>query len=724
MRKKESYLYKESLYINCSRLKNCGSSVSLWNYIQQSKGFSNKETLKFLADNANYTLPHLEVYSEEKAKAAQEKADILEYANNYFIETIKTTAGNSAVDYLRKRGYSDNKIKEWEIGYFPTQESLKKNLLKREFSNEAISRSGVETKGLGGTHLLTIPYRDPVGRLKGFIVRTLEKDIQPKYKYTYGVDKDCFFNLNKARFSKTLIIVEGFLDALSAYSKGIKNIVATGGAIPSQTQIDSAAKYGAKSFVLALDNDEAGYKASARAIDLIYDRDLDCYVSEFHHNYKDPDELIKAEGIKAFKEIIDNSVSSVKWKLNYIFSKYNLSSDISAQYAKNEALDFLLNINDSLKAQQAIDTISNLLHIDPKNLEKEFLSYHRYKSEYQKKVQYKNLLSNAQELLSAGKLDEFEEIIQNELNKPKADNAKYLIDTYTFQNFLEEIKLAPDGLATGFESLDNYITIKPGTVNIIAGRPRHGKTTFMLNTVLNMIKQYKSKTFFFFSYEETRKDILIKMLAMTARDTISQTQNLKNIEYYLRGILRNKINNKRENIDKGLTSLKYFMDEGRFKIIDMPLYVDELADTIAYLDSKYDIGAIFIDYIQKIKIKGKFQSRQIELQKVSEKILETAKSLSLPIILGAQFNREALLKGKPRLENVRESGDIENDANTILGIYNESVEASEKEQKNMTDPVDLEMIILKNRNGRSNEIIKLHFYRPYLYIYEDNKEIF
>ena len=95
------------------------------------------------------------------------------------------------------------------------------------------------------------------------------------------------------------------------------------------------------------------------------------------------------------------------------------------------------------------------------------------------------------------------------------------------------------------------------------------------------------------------------------------------------------------------------------------------------LKERGKIGAIFIDYIQKIKFKGKSSTRQLELQKISETILETAKFNSVPIILGAQFGRGNTKQEVLRLDNLREAGDIENDAKLFLGIWNEAKEKSE-----------------------------------------------
>ena len=141
--------------------------------------------------------------------------------------------------------------------------------------------------------------------------------------------------------------------------------------------------------------------------------------------------------------------------------------------------------------------------------------------------------------------------------------------------------------------------------------------------------------------------------------------------------------------------------------------MDDLSKVIASLKERGKIGAIFIDYIQKIKFKGKSSTRQLELQKISETILETAKFNSVPIILGAQFGRGNTKQEVLRLDNLREAGDIENDAKLVLGIWNDAKEKSDsKGESLMSRTVDLDFVVLKNRNGPSNQTISLVFDRP------------
>ena len=114
--KPETYLYKTGIYIKCGRINRCGYAQSLWDYIQNTKGLTNRETLRELARLAGYTLPELEGYSEEKAKKARERANILEVALEYFKAQLwRTERGKEALDYLKERGYSEEELKRYGV---------------------------------------------------------------------------------------------------------------------------------------------------------------------------------------------------------------------------------------------------------------------------------------------------------------------------------------------------------------------------------------------------------------------------------------------------------------------------------------------------------------------------------------------------------------------------------------------------------------------------------
>jgi DNA primase len=332
--KAETYLYKTGIYIKCNRLNQCGYAQSLWDYIQNRKGLTNRETLRELARLAGYTLPELEGYSEENAEKARERANILEVALEYFKAQLwRTDRGKEALDYLNERGYAEEEIKDMELGFYPSQKQLEAYIINRVSTvsvADTLNTFGLTgmDKRLGDTHNVVIPYRDPVGRLKGFIVRTLLK-AEPKYLFTYGVERDTLFNLHEARGQDTLVVVEGFFDALIATQRGLKGVVGVGLASLTEAQLDNALRWKVKSFVLALDNDEEGQKETERALDLIDRKDLKASVVTLPEGYKDPDEVIngnKEKGlpalkIEAFRELVDNPESAARWKDKRLLSK-------------------------------------------------------------------------------------------------------------------------------------------------------------------------------------------------------------------------------------------------------------------------------------------------------------------------------------------------------------------------------------------------------------------
>jgi len=161
--------------------------------------------------------------------------------------------------------------------------------------------------------------------------------------------------------------------------------------------------------------------------------------------------------------------------------------------------------------------------------------------------------------------------------------------------------------------------------------------------------------------------------------------------------------------------------------------VDELTDYIAHLTEKYDTGAVLIDYIQKVKSNRTYQSRQLEIQDISRQLLETSLACSVPIVLGAQVNREVKGIEGLTLDTLREAGDIEQDANLVLGLWNktQNKEDLERDRQSVyhdkspaqaTDSVvDLDVVVMKNRDGVTNQKATLSFDRPVLKLKDREK---
>ena len=135
---------------------------------------------------------------------------------------------------------------------------------------------------------------------------------------------------------------------------------------------------------------------------------------------------------------------------------------------------------------------------------------------------------------------------------------------------------------------------------------------------------------------------------------------------------------------------------------------------MAYLNKRERIGALFIDYIQRMKTDRRTQDKRTEIAHISDSVLQIAKDSGLPIILGAQLNRatQDTKEKKPKLENLKEAGNLEEDANTVLSVYNESREKDENpegETYKGLQTVELEIKALKNREGEVNQTALLTF---------------
>lgn len=684
-------------------------------YIERKEGKSFREALHTLADAAHYTLQNNTELSPTPFSTIID--DIMETAYTFFSEQLHTTKkAQKARMYLEKRGYAPDKQEKMELGYYPSATEVRLFLQSRGFSDEYIDKSGLFTSGFGTTHSITIPYRDIVGRIKGFILRSIDDSVKPKYKFSTGTEKDTLFNAHKAKNAHEIIITEGFLDALHATAEGFTGIVGLGQVSITEKQAEFFKNRAHTPVILALDDDEAGKKGTISTAEHLLPYTSKIYILDSFNGYKDPDELISSAGIQAFRSLLPSALPYSVWKFRQLKQNYHEHlGTIEKDSLKESLFTHYVSVSNSLYASLIRTEILDLFQLTPEKFDAEIEHLRTIKNRQQAIQVYKKALNKSRELLEHERLEDLQEHLQNTTSEIRGKFISSVPLPYTFSSFVKDLSETLTGLQSGFKELDQYITFKPGTMSIIAGRPRHGKTTFMMNLVLQFIEKYPQKIFLFFSYEESRKDITLKILTNISEEIINVRQNVSNIENYLHGN-----NTSRPQINKAMEAVGNYLNSGRLQIFDSSHTADELHSIITALcKSHTSIGAVFVDYIQKVKIIGKFQSRQVELQKISEKLLECSKENNIPIILGAQLNREATSKSRPRLENLRESGDIENDANTVLAIYNESVEQQENElplANNESPKVDLEIHILKNRNGVSNRMVKLQFNRPILKI--------
>jgi len=666
------------------------------------------------------------------------------------LDTAKDKKAEDLRKYLKKRAYSPDDIKAMELGYIDSQAKLKTHLNNKGYTPEDIEAIKL-TEAIGNTHTLTIPLREPVGDIIGLTVRNINyKDTGEirKYLNSTGLTKtDKLFNLRAIIGKKDLIIVEGLLDCLLASARGIENVVSLGGKGFNKAQLETAIKHGAQKITLCYDNEKETIPNILKAIDLIKNNsELKIYVAQLPEGVKDPDELIRKEGAEAFKKVIDEAIGYSEYKLENIISKYAEAEDEGGELSAKDKDEFL---------EEIISTASKIQEpIDRDIFTKRFLSIKEIKElgiskasmdETVEKIKYKKdkviqgaklkaLLDEVEELQERGDIEGALNLLPAKLREIKAQSIAISFESLLIpvieSELRERLQEKPISLSSGYSiEEDEELLLPAGALTIFSAPTSHGKTTMLLNLALNTAEKYPEKEFHIFSYEEDRDSVLLKALNIYTNEKLSNN-NLKTLKSYytLPDNEKHKYFKTRTNVrdahDKyGIKEFeedreKFFkdlIDSRRLNIHYVDYTSDTLLEAIEFLNNKSNVGAIFIDYMQLLR-KGnnkKYNRRDEELKDICLGIKDTAVNTGLPIVLGAQFNRQVINHTGIHPTNIGEAGDIERIANTIIGFWNNNFKPLELKTNEIKDELLKENTfyckVLKMREGKVGSEFSLNF---------------
>jgi DNA primase catalytic core len=704
-------------------LENGGETLSLVDYVIRRDRVEFIQAVKILADVVGLQLPKGE-FNQESYQKYKDQATLLEDCNSYFIYCLENSTGADEVRaYLSSRGYSSEDIKAMELGYIPDQDKLFKYLLSKGYIQSLIDEVVKLNKGIGSTHRLTIPYRSG-GSVKGFKFRTTG-DATPKYLNSTGLDRlGGFFNLSGIKGDKDVVIVEGELDSLSATARGVENVIATGGSSISSDQVRDAIRRGAKSFTLCLDTEPGKEEETAKrltsAIEVILGEGVNrVYIVTLPNlggDKTDPDRLIKESGVDSFKTAIAQALPYYEYKLQETLNKYikiEEESGLLTYKDKDNLLDEIVTTAstlDPLHKEQYTKAFTSLEPIIALGITEESLAItvDRLTSTRDKEAQaidFKKLLTEATKLQDKGEVDKALELLDTRVKevklKDKATEFSSLLLPIKEDEVRQRLTKKPESLSSGYTIGGEELLLPSGAITVLSAPTSHGKTTFLINLALNVAQAYPDKEAYLFSYEEDSDSILINALN-TYLDTPLSGNNRTTLKNHFTG------GNSRTIEGKDMF-FKELIDTKRLNIHYSNYSSDTLIEAIRYLHKHAKPGAIFIDYIQLLNLpEGKYKtySRQEEIKQICIALKDIAVETGLPIILGAQFNREVVNQLRIHATKIGEAGDIERIANLIVGFWNNNFkplatdgELNEINNKGVA-PDTLYTTILKNRGGR------------------------
>lgn len=314
----------------------CGEHGDIISFTMKSENVGFVDAIKELADMAGMKLPEFKPRDPAIVQREESYFDITERAAAEYQKQLFTPAGAVALEYIRGRGFTDEMIKKYRLGYAP-----KNNLIANKFVNtkqDVLIGTGLCRRGDYGMYdffrdKLMFPIFSARGQVVAFSGRSLDGS-EPKYINTADTEifhkRKTIFGFNFARESihrnNRTIIVEGQIDAIQMQCHGFPETVAPLGTALTEDHLAILCKAN-RNIVFCFDGDTAGQKAAARAANLIlpFIRDNSDIKFAFVTGGKDPDEILKKSGKDAMDTIINNAtgLTDFIWEIankNYIVS--------------------------------------------------------------------------------------------------------------------------------------------------------------------------------------------------------------------------------------------------------------------------------------------------------------------------------------------------------------------------------------------------------------------
>ena len=365
-------VYEDTGTFHCFGCKESGNAI---HFLRKHDGVDFIEAVEMLASQVGMEVPKQET-SVDTSKAIQ----INNRAAELFYDQLKSENGNKTISYLKNRGISGETAKFFQLGYSSNKKPSLYENLKEEFDESDLNDSGLFGKNDDGGYYdrfrdrLMFPIRNVKGECIAFGGRLI-KDKKDQAKYLNSPETKTYkkkyevYGLHEIREidkrPESIFLVEGYMDVIGLYQHGVKNAVASSGTAFTQEQLRKILSYTNNIFIV-FDGDEAGYKASWRAVEnaLSIIREDTRISFIFLNPGEDPDSFISTHGKDAFLNLTKNAKTLSDFFIETIKEQDDLSSVEGRSMVAKFALPLVNKIsNDTLK-QVYINEMSKICDLD------------------------------------------------------------------------------------------------------------------------------------------------------------------------------------------------------------------------------------------------------------------------------------------------------------------------------------------------------------------------
>ena len=302
--------------------------------------------------------------------------DIYELSHKFYQNNINTEYGIKAKEYLYNRNLTDESIKEFGIGLSLNERDMLTKLLKsKKYDDKVLLRSGLINEN---NYILNDVYKNRImfplydlnGKVIGYNGRVYNVETENKYINSKETEifkkRELLYNYHKAkdecRKKKSVIIMEGPMDVIRAYTIGVKNCVATLGTAFGKEQAMLIRKL-SNNVILCFDGDEAGLKATKGAIEELAKLGIEPKIVRLENN-SDPDDYIIKNGKDRFISKIENPMNIIEFKESLLKSEYNLKNTKELATYISTMIDEINKIDDDILREVSITKLSKETEID------------------------------------------------------------------------------------------------------------------------------------------------------------------------------------------------------------------------------------------------------------------------------------------------------------------------------------------------------------------------
>ncbi len=364
----------------------CGVGGNVFTFLMQHDRLTFIEAVRVLAERAGINIPDENPAAAAMASENEGLYRACRAAGLYYYEQLTQGAdGGVGLAYFRGRGFSDETMKKFGLGYSQnTWDGLVRYATKEGLTSEVLEMAGLAlTRDDGSLYdrfrgRAMFPIFSPAGKVQAFGARKLRED-DPMAKYVNSPETPIYhkgktlYGLSLAkdviREKDAVILVEGYADVITVAQAGIGNIVASSGTALTEEQIKLIERY-TRTITLVYDADSAGSKATLRGVDLIIEQGLDVRVVELPEG-EDPDTFVRSQGSDAFQKLVDLAESFLDFKANYFRRLGMLANAEGKTRAIRSIVGTIARMKDELRRNVYIQSLAEKYSLSETVLQRE-----------------------------------------------------------------------------------------------------------------------------------------------------------------------------------------------------------------------------------------------------------------------------------------------------------------------------------------------------------------